>query len=222
MPSMPGCGLGESITCVFHTLWHPSFRKPASQGGSPRLAVTPVTSFLLVAEWSVGLGDQPGLGSSLSIALLAVWPRICHFSLNLCVLGGRFKTTVTLHLLLITDLATMPREGLALQAGPRELSTVPAMWPVPGHERYQLPCVFAQAQPLSLPHWLEPGSHERRCTRGVSRALGKGENGRGEVSVPHWSGPGVLKQPPLHTHREEPTHLHPNHSPCSLSQLHRP
>lgn len=50
---------------------------------------------------------------------------------------------------------------------------MPAMWPVPGHERYQLPYVFAQAQPLSLPHWLEPGSHERRCTRGVSRALGE-------------------------------------------------
>ena len=35
---------------------------------------------------------------------------------------------------------------------------------------------------------------------------GKRENGRGEVSVPHWSGPGVLKQPPLHTHTHRCTH----------------
>lgn len=46
---------------------------------------------------------------------------------------------------------------------------------------------------------------------------GKGESGRGEVLVPHWLGQ-TFRGGPHCTH----THLHPNHSPCSLSQLHRP
>lgn len=44
------------------------------------------------------------------------------------------------------------------------------------------------------------GSHERRCARGVCRALGEGREREGEVSVSHWSGAGSLQQPPLRIH----------------------
>lgn len=84
--------------CVFHTLWHPCLSELASQGGSlgwqPRL--WPHSSWWLSGQCAL---ESTRLGSNLSIALLAVWPWICHFSLNLCVLRGRFKMTVTSHLL---------------------------------------------------------------------------------------------------------------------------
>lgn len=59
-PLVPGWrghqGSGEEIVCVCHTLWCPCLSEFASQAGTPRLAAMPVASFLLMAEWPVGLG----------------------------------------------------------------------------------------------------------------------------------------------------------------------